>query len=534
MGYRVINFKCPSIINSFFQKKKNSKLRLINRGYKQLQDSNRLALILKLKNVLTKTELKSVKIHNIFLGKNNLDIGLSVRQYLTVRLLGISFNKAILYSVGSEKPLRHPLPSEWRNALISEKIQVDNFSCALLWYGYVILLWGYGVLQWLKNFWSIFYKCPDLGNYIYFHGLSKDNISHDAKVHNIVNWYLQWKNKNKNINSICHSVNGLSNFKYNGLNIVNTDGLPKLKGRQIMYYYLYSIYLIIYSFIMIFIKPYNGLMLGEILKLVRTSFASKDQLASDYMFHNSGPYYRPIWTYEAHRKGSRILFYFYSTNNENFKNVDVDGYPLQNPWHLISWPYYLVWDRYQADFLKKNNGYDLVIEEVGQIWFSSDNAKLPIFPKTSFSIFDVQPMRSSYYMTLGLDNDFYKGNVANQFLNDIQLVLESNQITLLHKRKRASLFVNKKYKSNLKRMTKKLNYIEMPVDIDATQIIQKTKACISMPFTSTALIAKLEGKPSVYYDPYGTIQKDDPAAHGIPILSGVDELNAWVRNLSNE
>ena len=49
-----------------------------------------------------------------------------------------------------------------------------------------------------------------------------------------------------------------------------------------------------------------------------------------------------------------------------------------------------------------------------------------------------------------------------------------------------------------------------------------------MPFTSTALIAKEMGKPTAYYDPLGLLQKDDRAAHGIDILSGMDELEGWL------
>jgi hypothetical protein len=45
-----------------------------------------------------------------------------------------------------------------------------------------------------------------------------------------------------------------------------------------------------------------------------------------------------------------------------------------------------------------------------------------------------------------------------------------------------------------------------------------------MPFTSTALVARNLGKPSYYYDPSGIIQKDDRAAHGIPVISGFAEL----------
>jgi len=528
----MMNFKCPLIINRFFQKKGRIKLRLINRGYKQLKNSNRLGLITQLRDALTKTELKSVKIHSIFFGKNSLDIELSVRQYLTVRILGISFNKEILYSVGAKKPIRHPLPREWRNTLISKKIKVDNFSCALLWYGYIFLTWGYDSLQWLKSFWGMLYRRQNLGNYIYFHGLSKHNISHNAKDRNIVNWYLQWKNKNKNIDSICHSVNGLSNFKYNELSVVNTDGLPKLKGRQMVYYYILSMYLITYSFFMILVRPYYGLMLGEILKLVRTSFADKDQLASDYLFHNSGPFYRPIWTYEVQRRGSRVLFYFYSTNIEFFKTES--GYPVQNPWHLINWPYYLVWDRRQADFVNFFDGCDAIIEEVGGIWFSSSNEKMPIIPKTSFSVFDVTPHRATRYILLGEGIEYHVPEIVNQFLNDIQLVLKEKNISMLHKRKRVTKLTHKKYIRNINYLSNKSNYVEIDPFFDAVQVILNVKACISMPFTSTALIAKSEGKPSIYYDPSGMVQKDDKGAHGIPIILGIDELRIWVDSIVND
>ena len=60
------------------------------------------------------------------------------------------------------------------------------------------------------------------------------------------------------------------------------------------------------------------------------------------------------------------------------------------------------------------------------------------------------------------------------------------------------------------------------------QVIEQAIAVISMPFTSTALIAKEMGKPSIYYDPMGRLQRDDRAAHGIPILSGIEELEEWI------
>ena len=64
--------------------------------------------------------------------------------------------------------------------------------------------------------------------------------------------------------------------------------------------------------------------------------------------------------------------------------------------------------------------------------------------------------------------------------------------------------------------------------LPASRVIELSQAVISMPFTSTALIAKEMGKPSIYYDPTGLLLRDDRAAHGIPIVAGERELDEWL------
>jgi polysaccharide biosynthesis PFTS motif protein len=105
---------------------------------------------------------------------------------------------------------------------------------------------------------------------------------------------------------------------------------------------------------------------------------------------------------------------------------------------------------------------------------------------------------------------------------------------MAHKIKRKNESTHKGYLQSIKKLKEQSNYIEINVNSDATTVVKHTKACISMPFTSTALIAKYEGKPSIYYDPSGIIQKNDRAAHGIPVLSNIDELEEWVKSIGNE
>ena len=49
--------------------------------------------------------------------------------------------------------------------------------------------------------------------------------------------------------------------------------------------------------------------------------------------------------------------------------------------------------------------------------------------------------------------------------------------------------------------------------------------------TSKTHIARELGKPSCFYDPTGLIQRDDRAAHGIPIMIGRVELQTWLEAL---
>jgi polysaccharide biosynthesis PFTS motif protein len=517
------------VITKLFKKKHISKIRAINIGHKRLKSENRLELLRQLKDILTKTKLNNTSLLKSFFHRGDFDIELSIRQYLTVRILGYSFNKSILYCIGSNKSLSHPLPKEWRDALINQGINVNHFNSALLWHANGFLYWCWGVLSELKSIYFLLKKQPNLGKYIFFADLTDNNISANPNRHNIVNWYLRWKNIE--INSICHSASGTSDFKLGKVDIVHTNGLPKLIRTKLLKYVGFFIYEMIHSFLWLFFKPAYGFLISESMKLKRVDLANDADLARDYLFNSSAPYYRPIWTYVAEDKGSRILYYDYSTNTAHFKNKN--GYPIEKPWHLRSWPHYLVWNEFHADFIRRHDKHNSVIENVGHIWFSS-SGKCADIPLNSIAVFDVVPHRPTKHIEVGFTEEYYTFKITNQFLSDIQLVLSKSNMCMPHKRKRITKFAHKNYIRRIRQLSKELNYINIYPNIDPLQVIQKTKACISMPFTSTAIIAKQEGKASVYYDPTGIIHKDDGSAHGIEVLSGINELEEWVEKISND
>ena len=514
------------VITTLVNKRHRSKIKIASKGYEKLKSKGDLELLLRLKDTLTKTKLNDADLLRKVICYDDFDVELSVRQYLTTRVLGLSFNKSILCSVGSGRSLSHPLPKKWRVVLIENGISINNFGCAVLWHMHGFLSWGRGFLKGLLSIYSLLKKQPHLGKYAYFDLLSSNNVSTDINSHNIVNWYLQWKNRNTEINSICHSVDGILNFKLDDIDIIQTDVLPKLKKFQLLQYVGFFTYTVIYSFVWLFFRPSYGFLMEEVLKLKIVDLANDVDLARDYLFHCSFALFRPLWTYLAEAKGSRILLYHYSTNDAVFKTKD--GYPLQDSWHLMSWSHHLVWNESQADFIKGLCQNSMVTEEVGPIWFSSSGEKIEA-RSNSIAVFDVTPFKYDFYILLGLTNEYYVYNTSSKFLSDIYHVLSNQNISMLHKMKRKSKFSDDMYLRKISQLSEKVNYTSIDPGLDALNIIQQTKACISMPFTSTALIAKHEGKPSVYYDPSGNIQKDDMAAHGIQVINNLYELEEWVK-----
>ena len=312
------------------------------------------------------------------------------------------------------------------------------------------------------------------------------------------------------------------------------SAIPPLKGLIKFVNFIYwGILAVVISFIDLFRGRYwHPLLLRESAYGGQIRLVKPENLATEYLFHNSNHIYRPLWTYDAEHMGSRILFYFYSTNIETFKSSC--GYRLQeNTWNLLSWSNYLVWDSYQANFIKRWISKYQNIYIVGSIWFSSSAKDFPeLSNKKFFAVFDVQPVRDSFFQILGQSTGFYIPEVANLFIKDISEVVFHFGHNILFKRKRnIDRILHKKYWKVIFELTKLDSFLSLDPDIPAYRVIEQSEVVISMPFTSTALIGRELGKPSIFYDPVGIVQLDDRASHGIPIIVGRENLKKWVESV---
>jgi len=120
-------------------------------------------------------------------------------------------------------------------------------------------------------------------------------------------------------------------------------------------------------------------------------------------------------------------------------------------------------------------------------------------------------------------------------LRDIHAVLEEFGVLMCLKRKRkVDRLAHPKYRHFTKKFADLSGAITIDPDTASPRLIEDCMAAISMPFTSTAIIARELGKPSCYFDPTGMIQPDDRGAHGIPVVCGIDELRCWIAQIFEE
>jgi len=512
------------------------------RGYRTIKQRGDLGRVTDLRDAITASRWDhcSRRASGLIFGASVGSAEAVIRQYLLIRVAGTSLNRALLRSWGSPgSKMRHPWPAEWRQVAAGRGVNARGVGPALLWQGYILLFWGYGVV-------SIGRKALDglkamqrrsiqhYGRYAYFDKLAAGNLPRagaDGRSHDVVTWYARWSGRVPGLDTLCHNVAGAARTAVDGVPVAGMDApLPPLtRSRDLLRFVCWGAAASVLAAVdLLRGRWWHALLLSEASSAALAWIHAPERLARDYLFHNSGWIYRPLWTYEAARGGSRITMYFYSTNCETFKRAD--GYPHQaNSWEAMTWPFYVVWDECQADFVRRAVGQDANVVIAGLIAFSGAAEDLPALPPRAVAVFDVQPWRPSGYQALGQAIEYGTPEVVNAFLSDICAgVRMCNGMMVLKRKRQVGNWLHPRYVALVDQLGKTGTLVAVDPDIAAVRVIEACDVVVSLPFTSTALLGRQLGKPSVYYDPHGIVQRDDRAAHGIPIVTGPAELHEWL------
>ncbi|CAM8663973.1 Polysaccharide biosynthesis PFTS motif protein [Oxalobacteraceae bacterium] len=528
---------------------RRKRLRATMRGYTALRAASRLGVIGDVKNDLTEAPIPACtgKFSAAVFGAAAGSAERALRQYLLIQLGGVNLNRALLMAAAApRKSICYPMPGDWRRIVRRHGFQVSEWRCAIYWSAYVFVMWSYGatrtlriLLEGLRSGGS---RTLDGSRYAYFLDLSSGNLPSrcgEQSSHDVVSWYAQWPGRNPEISSVRHGVVGMPRIEVSGLDVSpQKKPLPPLAGAQEITAYLrWSLAAIVRSASDALRGHWwHAVMLSHAAVAAQARHVPAEALAKMYLFNNSGWIYRPLWTYEAERRGCDIVMYFYSTNCEPFKRAD--GYPpMYYGYRSMNWPRYLVWDDYQADFVSRATDGAARLDVVGPIWFQGKSTDVDAASGLSVAVFDVTPTRSSWYRILALESEFYVPDTVNTFLEQIQDAVSRQRGRMLWKHKRnIGRTAHPWYRSCAERLGNAENVVLVDPTVSAMKVIEAATVTISLPFTSTALLARHMGKPSAYYDPTGTVQAGDRAAHGIPVLSGPTDLGTWLHHClhSNE
>lgn len=528
--------RLPSLIKRVIVRRKRRAIRRYMRGYSRLRKAGNLARIDDVRNVLAHTEIGvGGKGSDRFFGSSLPFADKVVRQYLLITIAEKALTRKLL--AASEKdgsPVVHPLPSAWRRALAANGFRVSNFRCRLFWLAFLFAMFCYGLVAICRTMITGLNRQDrtPMGDTAYFAGISAGQLPRlEQPSYDIFSWYACWPSRAPALKALTHSVPVPSSASAAGLPLrLVARPQPQPGGarewRRLAWRCCHLASLAVASALRG--RWWHALLLREAARSAEIEAVSPDRLPRDYLINNSGWLYRPLWTYFAEAAGSRVLFYFYSTNCEVFK--DRQGYPRQsNHWDLCSWSTYVVWDDYQADFIRRQ-GLDGDILISGPIWFSDADAKIPPSDGATIAVFDVQPMRDSIYQGFALSMEYYTPATAIRFAEDVAASARDCGANVLWKRKRnIGRNVHTHYARVIDDLATRDRIVSVEPSLAAQHVIAISDCVVSMPFTSTAIIARAMNKPSCYYDPTGLVEIDDRAAHGILILKTAGELNAWIK-----
>lgn len=501
-----------SIIRDFQKLRKNNNLYLVNEEFSHLK-----------KNIL----LDSVKFLDVEIDSIRVNNYISMRFFRGVNVISLQKSKS-----GNCKGQIYLMPKKWRFSLCERGNKINNLLSSLVWKSICLLYLFYSLYNYYKIVASIILTNVKMesGSSIYLHKLSYQNIpaSDNDSTRTVIGYFSKYRNYQNILAQLDNKISQKGNFK--GLLFVPNPFvfLPKTK---LIDFSFYTACLFGAGFWDIFFRDgvlavtSTELQLKKLAKLMPEKFVS-----SEYAFHNTNFSYQPAWTNIMEEKGAKITLYFYSVNCLPF-HIDGKLNEINFGYENMTWPNFISWNKEFNYFLERNTVNIKSIEILPPVEFM-DKKSDRVETKGSIVVFDVTPSRAVDICKLGIITDYYLSSNQDKFFSDILTCAAKHNRKILIKQKRKNTVTKSKYYKKIFKQLQDHPMVELiDPDISAHKLIEGASGVISMPFTSTAHIAKFYDVPSVYFDYTKRISNSEPTALGIEVLKSITELDNWMANL---
>lgn len=444
------------------------------------------------------------------------------------------------------------LPRPYIKLLKTKGFKLNYFKCFVSWNLYLLILFLQSFNFFFKIIKKNFFKknIKNFNQFIYFSlPLAKLDLKN---IHSQNNFFFlnrivdYFKIKNKNIifkNKYKNEISEIESINSNKI-LIRDDDLPLFENYfQLVFFILWFLLFSLFVIFAFFFGNYNYcLNFSDIIKIKIHKITNLRYIPSHYFFEYQGNLDKPMWVPFLEEYGTKFYIFHYSTNSEGYLTNKFT--PIDESFHgqeaIVD---HLVWDDYQRDIFQKINK-NLKIHNIGPmlIHFQKDYKEKIIIPDRYIAIFDITPKRliknlsSSLYTTINSTN-------MKLFLNDISELAKENNINIIFKTKRnfenienkdLQLKTDKSYLKNITNLNYHDNFYIVPADFDLINLINGSTACISFPYTSVGVLAKILGKKSIFYDPSLELINNTNFSNGVEVIAGKVELRNWIENLNKK
>jgi polysaccharide biosynthesis PFTS motif protein len=473
-------------------------------------------------------------------GEKNLDslylrdlqnLDLSLRQYLVSKLIGLfNSNRVFIKNYANKKNICLPFPQVWRSLLKEDNIFFNRFISELLFKLFLLKNIFKGITEILKLSFTEGYKNINQYSTCLF-GINKYCLPETkiGKNYDFVSWLeSEYKNKKR---KYYHFVNDYTDTE--GRIIFLESEYPAYKNLyNRIYFILWGISSIIFVLFLLLLGYWKTpALFYELVKRKRYQVGDTSLFFNEYVFTVSTWIYRPIWTEVLEKYNSKLRYINYSTGYPHFK-TKIGYTPDEIEYELMSWPEFHNSPGKFNEYVENICSESVKITSTTPIWWNDCDHKLPNWDNKIIALYDVFPL-SEEYLPDYVPYPFYRSYVNGvKFLLDVLEVAEKYGYKIAYKNKRRFNYTHdKNFIDFLKVYSSNLNIITIPPEVSPFRLSAITDATISIPFTTTAHIANYINKPSIYYDPSGTIFPDDRAAESIKLITNIDDLAYWIKSI---
>jgi polysaccharide biosynthesis PFTS motif protein len=270
------------------------------------------------------------------------------------------------------------------------------------------------------------------------------------------------------------------------------------------------------------------LNLSDIIDYNRVLLYSENIIVNEVYFNCSIGPTKPLWAYAAESIDINNYIYFYASFSE--PRFTVNQVQLGGEWRLATWSKYIVPDEHlKSELQTVTPGKNQTFYVFGMPWWIDCNETIDVKEKSTIVIFDKSPSESPYFFSLLAISGGEKASYQEKFLSNILNVSNDLDCQILYKAKRSSEY--QRYNEFISEMELKYSgkFRIVNEKIAAARLIENANIVISRAGSSTALLAMLEGKKSIIYDPEGIVNPDDPVYRKITVIQNELTLKNYLR-----